>query len=306
MKIDVIQGDITEFNGDAIVNAANTNLVGGSGVSGAIFRAAGDIEMTRACQKIGHCNYGDAVITSGFKLPAKWVVHTVGPVYGQHGGAEPDILRSCYWESLRLAESKKLKSIAFPIISAGFYGYPIEQAIKIAIEAIYQFFDDNPDTSIENVAVYVLNEKYKILVDKICKSKDDEIVFMLDGPGTFEPVLKESDFLNLKNEFIELAKAGEQTVSRKYTIGYLMVHPQTKAIMAKYFDKYKVKDIKIKTPWYNYIGGTLDEMRRHNMGGGMKYKDITNLMKELDEIKIPLNHEYSDEEAREIFYKSNL
>ena len=197
MKIDVIQGDITEFNGDVIVNADNTNLVGGSGVCGAIFDAAGCDDMTAACQKIGHCDYGDAVITEGFKLPAKWVIHTVGPVYGQHDGAEPDILRSCYWESLRLAESKKLKSIAFPIISAGFYGYPIEQAIEIAVEAIYQFFDDNPHTSIENVALYVLNEKDRVLVDKNCKSKDDEIVCMLDGPGTFDPVFKESDFPDL-------------------------------------------------------------------------------------------------------------
>ena len=157
-------GDITKLEVDAIVNAANTKLFGGSGVCGAIFNAAGYEDMSAACQKIGHCEYGDAVITPGFELPATYVIHTVGPIYGQHEGSEPDILQSCYWESLRLAQAHRLRTIAFPLISTGIYGYPKEEAIKVAISSIKDFYEDNPHTSIEQVILVGFDqEDYELI-----------------------------------------------------------------------------------------------------------------------------------------------
>lgn len=152
-EITVLEGDITKLHVDAIVNAANTKLLGGGGVCGAIFNAAGFDDMTAACTAIGGCEYGEAVVTHGFMLPASWVIHTVGPIYGQHDGAEPDILKSCYWESLRKAQDKALKTIAFPLISTGIYGYPTKEAIDISIEAIREFFEDNPHSSIQTVVL---------------------------------------------------------------------------------------------------------------------------------------------------------
>ena len=165
-EINEVQGDITELDVDAIVNAANTELVGGSGVSGAIFDGAGYEHMTKACQEIGGCEYGEAVITPGFKLAAKHVIHTVGPVYGQHGGDEADILSSCYWQSLRLTQDYRLKSVAFPLISTGIYGYPKEEAAEIAVSAIKEFFEDNKHTSIEKVIIVAYEGNDYDLIEK--------------------------------------------------------------------------------------------------------------------------------------------
>jgi ADP-ribosyl-[dinitrogen reductase] hydrolase len=164
--IKVIQGDITKLQVDCIVNAANTSLIGSSGVCGAIFDAAGYEKMSTACQNIGHCDYGQAVLTPGFKLPAKLVVHTVGPIFGQHDGAEPDILASCYWESLRAAQHNSLRSVAFPLLSTGIYGYPKEEAIKVAISAIREFYEDNPHTPIEIVTLVAYDRNDYNLIRK--------------------------------------------------------------------------------------------------------------------------------------------
>lgn len=138
IEIEVVQGDITKLAVDAIVNAANCSLLGGGGVDGAIHRAAGS-DLLRACIPLNGCETGKAKITPGFKLPAKFVIHTPGPVYrdGQHG--EPALLESCYKSCLALAEENDCETVAFPAISTGVYGYPWEEATEIAVRTVRNF-----------------------------------------------------------------------------------------------------------------------------------------------------------------------
>lgn len=139
--LQILQGDITRLEVDAIVNAANSTLLGGGGVDGAIHRAAGP-QLLAACRPIGGCPTGEARITPGFNLPARWVIHTVGPVWHGGGKGEQQLLRSCYLESIRLARDKGLHSIAFPAISTGVYGYPKRQAAEIALTAMRDALPD--------------------------------------------------------------------------------------------------------------------------------------------------------------------
>jgi O-acetyl-ADP-ribose deacetylase (regulator of RNase III) len=147
-RIELFEGDITTLALDAIVNAANATLLGGGGVDGAIHRAAGP-ELVAECATLGGCRPGEAKITRGYRLPARHVIHTVGPVWHGGGTGEPEVLASCYRNALALARRHGLVSIAFPGISTGVYGYPLEPAARIAIGEVARFLGD--DQSLERV-----------------------------------------------------------------------------------------------------------------------------------------------------------
>lgn len=156
-----IKGDITKIEVDAIVNSANRRLLGGGGVDGVIHRVAGG-ELYQECLTLGGCMEGEAKITKGYKLPAKWVIHTVGPIYGNENGREADMLRSCYMMSLYLAVDNGVKTISFPNISTGVYGYPIKEASLIAVQAVKDFLEEE-EHQIEKVYfVCFLDDDYKI------------------------------------------------------------------------------------------------------------------------------------------------
>ncbi len=165
-KIEVRQGDITKLDVDAYVNAANKSLLGGGGVDGAIHRAAGP-ELLKECRTLGGCLTGEARITKGYNLPARFVIHTVGPVYS----GKPDDsrqLKNCYENSLKLALENTVASIAFPAISCGVYGYPIDQACKIAVDTTCYFLKSNPE--LEKAIFILFSDADRDVYDNYIKS----------------------------------------------------------------------------------------------------------------------------------------
>lgn len=155
-RIEVIQGDITKLKVDAIVNAANTSLLGGGGLDGAIHRAAGP-ELVMECRMLNGCKVGEAKVTKGYKLPAKYVIHTVGPVWRGGEKDEDFQLANCYWNSLVIAEKNDIRTIAFPAISTGIYGFPFERAAKIAYREIKEYLEGR--INIEKVYLVCFSEK---------------------------------------------------------------------------------------------------------------------------------------------------
>ena len=143
MPFQILHNDITNMETDAIVNAANSNLLAGGGVCGSIFSSAGKDELQKECEKIGSCPVGHAVITNGYNLKSKYIIHAVGPIYKDGNSNEAKYLKSAYESSLKLAKDYNLKSIAFPLISSGIYGYPKEEALNIAISTIKEFLENN-------------------------------------------------------------------------------------------------------------------------------------------------------------------
>ena len=156
MIINIIKGDITKQSTDAIANAANTSLLGGGGVDGAIHRAAGP-ELLEECRTLGGCKTGEAKITGGYNLPAKYVIHTPGPIWQDGKHNEPELLRSCYQNCLKLAAEKGCETVAFPSISTGVYRFPLEQAAAIAIDTIKGFA--NPGEVIKTVTMVCFDER---------------------------------------------------------------------------------------------------------------------------------------------------
>jgi len=155
-RIELIKGDITRISVDAIVNAANKSLLGGGGVDGAIHAAAGP-ELLAECRTLNGCETGKAKITKGYNLPARFVIHTVGPVWNDGFHEEPELLASCYRKSLKLAVKNGIKTIAFPAISTGVYGFPSDRAANIAVKTVKEFLEK--DDSIEKVIFICFDEK---------------------------------------------------------------------------------------------------------------------------------------------------
>lgn len=171
MKISVIQSDITKLSVDAIVNAANSSLLGGGGVDGAIHKAAGK-QLLDACRVLNGCKTGEAKYTAGFNLPAKYVIHTVGPIW--HGGTqqEPKLLANCYRNSLQIAADLRLNSIAFPAISTGVYRFPIELASSIAIETVLAFAEGS--TSLTEIVFCCFSEQDRRIYERLLSRQSHE------------------------------------------------------------------------------------------------------------------------------------
>ena len=166
-RIKLLRGDITKLDVDAIVNAANHTLLGGAGVDGAIHRAAGS-QLLEECRTLHGCLTGEAKLTKGYRLPARYVIHTVGPIYGRDPVQEADQLRNCYLNSLTLATAHHCKTVAFPNISTGIYGYPKKDAAEIAVTAVKSFLSS--DTSLESVIFICFDEENYSIYERIIKS----------------------------------------------------------------------------------------------------------------------------------------
>lgn len=177
-KIELAEGDITNQDTDAIVNAANRSLLGGGGVDGAIHRAAGP-QLLAECRTVGGCETGDAKITKGYNLKARHVIHTVGPIYHSAGRQAPELLASCYHRSLEVASQNKLKSVSFPSISTGAYGYPVNEAATTALSMVVEHLKG--ETTLQKVRLLLFDERTYGAYQKTLESivKGDPSILLL-------------------------------------------------------------------------------------------------------------------------------
>lgn len=165
-SLSVEVGDITEYKADVIVNAANSSLLGGGGVDGAIHRGAGP-ELLTACRKVGGCPTGESRITRGFNLPAQWIIHTVGPVYSNGRSGEAELLAASYRSSLQLADEYNLKSIFFPAISTGVYAYPMAEAAEVSLVTIRDYIQRG--TGLTKIGIVLYNSGYYTIYEEVIK-----------------------------------------------------------------------------------------------------------------------------------------
>lgn len=217
MPLTLVKEDITKMKVDVIVNAANTKLQMGGGVCGAIFRAAGETRLQEACNKLSPIATGEAVITRGFKLPASYIIHTVGPIYrGGHQG-ERNLLYSSYWNSLKVARENKCTSIAFPLISSGIYGYPPQEALEVAKSAIIDFLkEEDLDVylSLFNKNALKIPKEIREVVDKYKRKNFDEQV---DFPRTNDSNI--GNLSKLLSHYIYSKNLEEEEISWKANLG---------------------------------------------------------------------------------------
>ncbi len=202
MPMIIIRNDITKMKTDVIVNAANTALKMGGGVCGAIFSAAGKEKLQEECDTLRKCNAGEAVITSGYSLPSKYIIHTVGPIWKDGNSGEEALLHNCYINSLELALEYKCKSIAFPLISSGIYGYPKDKALQTAISAIGQFLIKNEITVylvVYDKKAFVFSEKLFFAIEKYIDDNYVEQHHVSEGGRNIEPY-EYHQFANIQEE----------------------------------------------------------------------------------------------------------
>jgi len=232
-KIEVVRDDITRLCVDAIVNAANRSLLGGGGVDGAIHRVAGP-ELLKACELLNGCNTGDAKITLGFKLPAQYVIHTVGPVWNGGKNHEKELLASCYRQSLQIASDCSIRSIAFPNISTGVYGFPKQEAASIAFETVLFFLTDHPEIEKvlfccfdeENFTIYNNLTCNKTIFKSVQSPTDIQVVANLASTiwnEYYVPIIGQEQVNYMVNAF-QSAEAIEKQIKRENQEYYLIYH----------------------------------------------------------------------------------